>query len=216
MYAGAPIVKNELINRRSLSSAAAAARRSLVERMLAHGSEDRLGLEGYPPEASIYLSILRESGMHQLRGDAWAFGPPSGADPCHVAPLWAAIDRFLDTTEKGSRPIAELYDLLSRPPFGIKAGLLPLFLTVALIYWQAEVAVYEEGSFVPEAGIAVLERLMRAPERFAMQRYRLDDTPFPAFVGLHEALQARNRSGSGYNAQRGADDDVLRSGTFTP
>ncbi len=175
VYAGAPLVKNELINRRSLSSAAAAARRALIERMLANEAEERLGLAGFPPEASIYLSVLRESGLHQFSGEAWSFGPPPPDDPCRMRPLWDAMDRFLTTTEDGARPVADLYDLLSRSPYGVKAGLWPLFLAVALIHWRAEVALYEEGSFVPEPGIAELERLMRAPERFAIQRYRLDD-----------------------------------------
>ena len=87
-YAEAPVVKNELINRRSLSSAAAAARRSLVERMLTHGAEERLGLEGYPPEASMYLSVLAASGLHGQRGHGWGFGPPADEDPCAVLPLW--------------------------------------------------------------------------------------------------------------------------------
>ncbi len=47
VYDQAPIVKNELINRRNLSSAAAAARRNLMESMLSHADKVRLGFEGF-------------------------------------------------------------------------------------------------------------------------------------------------------------------------
>jgi len=82
IYPYAPTVQNELINRRYLSSAAAAARRSLIEAMLLHSQEERLGLNGYPPERSIYESVLRQSGIHrQNERDEWEFARPSGEDP---------------------------------------------------------------------------------------------------------------------------------------
>lgn len=180
VYCDAPIVRNELINRRSLSSAAAGARRSLIERMLADGSQERLGLEGYPPEASIYLSVLEASGLHHREGDRWVFGPADGEDPLHMRPMWKAMDTFFASTENGKRPINDLYAILSAPPFGIKEGLLPIFLSVAMLHWDREIALYEEGTFVPRAGIAEYERLLRAPERFEVQRYRLN----PARVDL--------------------------------
>src|SRR5207248_1913620 len=42
-YAAAPVLRNELVNRRDLSSAAAAGRRNLIEAMLTRASERRLG-----------------------------------------------------------------------------------------------------------------------------------------------------------------------------
>jgi hypothetical protein len=175
-YRDAPIIKNELINRRELSSAASAARRSLIEHMLTHTTEAKLGMAGYPPEMSIYLSVLESSGLHHQEGRTWVFGPPKGEDPCHVAPLWRAIDDFLTTTEKGPRSVTELYKVLRQPPFGLKDGLLPIYVVVALLHWKAELALYEEGSFVPKVRPAECERLIRVPERFSLQRYRLDES----------------------------------------
>lgn len=191
-YCEAPIVKNELINRRSLSSAVAAARRNLLERMLLHGDQKWLGIEGYPPELSIYLSVLASSGLHHQTATGWAFGPvgydadrhdtgakdESRGDQERVLPMWQAIDRFLETTEREAQPVTALYTLLTSPPFGIREGLLPIYLTVALLYWKDELALYEEGSFVPQPGMPELERLLRAPERFAIRRYRHTETRF--------------------------------------
>lgn len=173
VYKDAPTVQNELINRRKLSSAAAAARRNLLEQMLTHPTRAKLGMEGYPPEMSIYLSVLERSGLHHQAGDAWAFGPPEGEDFSRVTPLWQAIDTFLTTTEEAQRPVNDLYDLLRQPPYGIKEGLLPIYLAVAMLHWEAEVALYENGSFIPNIGIAVFERLIKVPEQFRVQRYRL-------------------------------------------
>ena len=59
LYAGSPIVWNELINRQKLSSQGAAARRNLIEAMLTHEDQPQLGIEGFPPERSMYESLLK-------------------------------------------------------------------------------------------------------------------------------------------------------------
>ena len=171
-YHAAPVVHNELINRRTLSSAAAAARRMLIEQMLAFPAEARLGIDGFPPELSIYRSVLEASGLHHANGDRWEFAP-SGFDVGQVQALWQSIDEFLRRTEAGKRCVTELFEILKAPPYGIREGLLPIYLNTALLHWEAEVALYENGSFVPEVGIAVLERLMKIPEQFYLQRYQL-------------------------------------------
>jgi hypothetical protein len=47
LFSDTPHIRNELIVRRSLSSAAAAARRNLVEAMLTRAGQPSLGIEGY-------------------------------------------------------------------------------------------------------------------------------------------------------------------------
>jgi len=175
VYSAAPIVKNELINRRDISPAVVAARRSLVERMLLDHDKARLGIKGYPPEVSIYLSVLKQSGLHRQEVDTWAFGPPTKEDPSKIRPLWRAIDGFLGTTEEDPRPIEHLYEILREPPFGIKDGLLPIYFVAAMLHWKSELALYEKGSFIPEVGSAECERLMKLPDTFSVQRYSLDE-----------------------------------------
>jgi hypothetical protein len=53
-----PCIRNELIVRRTLSAAVAAARRNLIEAMLQRADQPTLGIEKFPPERSIYESVL--------------------------------------------------------------------------------------------------------------------------------------------------------------
>lgn len=175
VYHRAPRVHNELVNRRALSSAAAAARRTLIERMLANPTTPRLGIIGFPPELSMYRSVLERTGLHHQSGDRWEFGPSSGDDPYNVRPLWQGIEEFLDATEGKKRAVSDLFEILRQPPYGIKHGLLPIFLAAAVIHWDQEIALYENGSFIPKVDIAAFERLMKAPHQFAIQRYRLGE-----------------------------------------
>jgi len=200
VYHAAPVVRNELINRRTLSSAATAARRTLIEHMLAFPTKPRLGIVGFPPELSMYRSVLEFSGLHHPAGSRWEFGPSDEHDLGKVKRLWEGIDAFLDTTENGKRCITDLFRLLREPPYGIKEGLLPVYLAATILHWDAEIALYENGSFVPKVDIAVFERLIRIPEQFFIQRYRLG--------------QARSYLFERYSALLGKSADSLNGATL--
>src|SRR5262249_32916437 len=59
---------------------------------------------------------------------------------------------------------------LRRPPYGLKDGVMPVLLVAAMLAWKDEMALYEEGAFVPTLNAAVIERLLRASDKFEVQR----------------------------------------------
>jgi hypothetical protein len=166
-----PTLLNELINRRHISSSAASARRELITAMLNHGDKPQLGIESFPPHLSMYLSLLKETGIHREQNGQWGFHPPTANSS--FAAVWNEIDNFLSITEVERRTVAELFNLLTGPPFGLKEGLLPVLLCAVLLHYDTEVALYEQGSFVPALGLPVFERLTKSPETFQLQRCRI-------------------------------------------
>jgi hypothetical protein len=167
VYPQSVIIRNELINRREISSAAAAARRTLVEAMLENPTKDLLGISGYPPERAIYESVLLQSGLHAKKEDGtWQFREPNGADPCRILPVWKYLENLL--FDKFPKPISvrEVMQSVEAPPFGMVQGLFPLILCAFLIVHSEDVTLYKEGSFVPNPSIAKWELLMRRPELF--------------------------------------------------
>src|SRR5207245_1184561 len=73
VYSSTPRWRNELINRRTLSSSAAAARRNLIEAMFEHSEKEGLGFDGNPPERSMYETLLKGSRLHRKQGGAFGF-----------------------------------------------------------------------------------------------------------------------------------------------
>jgi hypothetical protein len=173
LYPSTPLLRNELLNRRELSSSAAAARRNLIEFMINHAGEADLGISGTPPEKSMYLSLLKATGIHRKGTDGWHFGtPPEKLDPGMHA-VWTTILAYFRSSEQQAAPLPKLYEQLSQSPFGLKAGPLPVLFCAALLAHDDRVALYEEGSFVPQFSVTTFERLLRAPERFAVQQWRI-------------------------------------------
>jgi hypothetical protein len=182
VYAETPILRNELVNRRSLSSAAAAARRNLLEAMISRQGEPKLGFTGTPPEVSIYSSILAAPGIHQGADGVYAFGPPE-RDPA-LAVVWREMVSFFDDCELKRHTIADLFATLQRRPYGLKLGVIPILFCAAAMAHDTEIAFYENGAFLPELTVDAFERLVRNPSSFELRRYRIKGVRKDVYIEL--------------------------------
>ena len=187
VYNATPILRNELINRRQISSQAASARKKLIGGMLDSQHLEKLGIDGYPPEMSIYLSLLFDTGIHRCVSGVWGFHPPHTDDKNRFSPTWSEIEKFLGECEERRQSVAKLYKQLEQPPFGLRSGPMPILLCAVLLHYEAEVALYEDGSFVADISMPVFERLIRSPEKFEIKRFRMEGIRaevFEQFTGM--------------------------------
>jgi hypothetical protein len=174
VYSGAPIFRNELINCDSPSSTAHAARNKLLFALLNRAATADLGFDKFPAERSMYRALFSATGLHQQTDNGWALCPPGGtSDPYNLQPMWAEIDQFLEATELGRLPFSELERRLTRVPYGVKKGVLPLIYALTLLINKDELAIYEDDLYTSTVTDELLERLARRPHTFSVQRFRL-------------------------------------------
>jgi len=187
----APQFKNELVNRHSLSSAAAAARLRLIEQVLIASGQPALGMdpEKKPPEMSMYLSVLRAAGLHREEGGVWRIAEPEvNDDPSNVRPLLARILEVLEARRGARIRVTDLFAELRRPPFGLRDGLAPLLLAVFVAIHERDVAFYENGRFLREVTGYEFQRLSKATETFEIQYCRIGGVRAVVFEKLFRAL----------------------------
>jgi hypothetical protein len=199
VYSKAPIIKNEMMNRNKPSSQATAARNKLLFAMLYHESEKDLGINKFPPEKSIYRAVLQEAGLHlQDESSEWKFVSPDAKDKKAKAScikyVWKRIDDFLASTEKQAKSFAELNAELMAPPYGVKAGLLPIFYIAAYIVNQHELAIYESRAYRPYFTEEMLDRFVKRPDEFTVQRFRLVGVKADVFKQYGEVIQSKDGS----------------------
>ena len=173
VYYRTPIIRNELINQRQLSHTASRARKMLIKAMLECGLQEKLGIVGFPPEMSVYLSLLSDTGIHRCVSGEWGFHPPHKSDDNKMWLTWEEIEAFLDKCEEERQPVSKLYRRLEEPPTGLRSGPIPILLCAVLLHHETEIALYEGGSFVTDISITVFERLIRSPEKFELKRFRM-------------------------------------------
>lgn len=177
-YNQAPHIHNELVNRRNPSSAAAAARMRLIERMFTDARAEFLGMDSAkkPPEMSMYLSVLKNTGLHQKHGDIWRIGEPHHKtdEKCRVLPALRLIQATVQKEPDSRVNIATLFAELRKPPYGVRDGIIPLLLTVFAIAHEKDVAFYKDGTFLRELNGEAMLVLTKAPERFEIQYCKIE------------------------------------------
>lgn len=199
VYASAPHIHNELVNRRSLSSAAAAARMRLIERMFTNGTEALLGMDPQkkPPEMSMYLSVLKATGLHQEAADSWSIGEPHHrSDRCKVLPALRRIREIVQAQPDSRINVAGLWEELQKPPYGVRDGIIPLLLTVFAIAHDKDIAFYKDGSFLRELSGEGMLLITKAPERFDIQYCKIEGVRaqlFQKLLAVLEIKSSRNR-----------------------
>lgn len=190
-----PVLRNELLNRRQLSSAGAAARGALVKAMLNQGEQARLGFTGYPPEYAMYASVLHATGLHYpLPDGGWGWRSPAATpyDRAHLLPVWQAIEQLIFGATRPV-PLPDLYTHLRAAPYGVSEGVLPVLLAMFRRVHQGDTSLYREGNFLAEEKDADWELLLRRPDMFALGDSRVR--------GARQAVVQRIATATGVEAQ---------------
>jgi hypothetical protein len=193
IYSEAPHVLNELINRRYPSSAAVAARTKLAEAMAKAPDKPLLDMDDSkrPPEMALYLSILKKGGFHSERDGNWSFALPTPKkDTCKLLPAMHRITKILQKPGIDVMvPVNDIFEGLSQIPYGIREGLQPFILAIYLATHHQRVALYEDGTFLPEVRGEVFMRLMKEPQAFHVQYCEIDGVRADVFNKLLRLLQ---------------------------
>ncbi|CAA6825829.1 MAG: Unknown protein [uncultured Thiotrichaceae bacterium] len=200
IYKSTPVIKNELINRIKPSSQAAAGRNKLLQAMVNHPQQEDLGIDKFPAEKAMYRAVLKQTGLHVFTEKQWEFVAPTQESTLY--PVWKAMESFLETTEKTPRSFAELAKVISKPPYGIKSGLLPILYLALYLVKNEEIALYEDRRYLPSLSKEELERFVKKPDGFTVQLFKIEGLNASLFQCYTDALFGKEKPASVIQAIR--------------
>ena len=196
VYCETPVMNNELFNKHKLSGAITAARKSYLTYLTEHYSENGMGFpeDKFPPEKTIYASLLLNTGLHQ-NGD-FADAPTNKG----FMPLWKACEAFLESSENKARKISELIKILSAQPYKIKQGFLEFWIPTYLFIRRQDFALYDasKGAFMPNVNMEFFDLLQKHPGDFEIKKFAVDGVKldffnqYRRFVNLGEEFTITN------------------------
>lgn len=189
VYDKSPALWSELVNRDGMSSNSVKARRELLHRMLTHESVAALGMvDGYPAERGLYETLLRSTGLHREGDDGmWGFYTPQKRYAKSFAAMWkAARDTFSDASARVAA--VDIHALWAQPPFGVRAGVVPVLFAAFLLAHKGNIAVYKDGVFIPRLGDADIDEYLQDPKRFSMRWVLIDDEKARVLTGIAKIL----------------------------
>jgi hypothetical protein len=165
-FARSPILKSELLQRDKPSSNSMAALRDLAHAMANSYALKQLGMTGYPAELGLYLTVLKPFGLHrEIEPGAFEFADPDDSREGHsLRPAWEVLDNA------GDRALDETYAIWAAPPYGLKAGVMPVITLAYMLARRETVAVYIDGIYQAAIDDVVVDKLLQKPGSFRMRR----------------------------------------------
>ena len=198
VYYKTPVMNNELFNKHKLSGTITSARKSYLTHLIENYSEEGLGLpeDKFPPEKTIYYSLLLNTGLHK-DGD-FADAPTNEG----FMPLWEACEDFLNGSENKARKISELIKILSTQPYKLKQGLLDFWIPTYLYIKRQDFALYDasKGAFMPNVNIEFFDLLQKHPGDFEIKKFAVDGVKlgffnqYRRFINLGDEFTITNAS----------------------
>ncbi len=157
----------ELLNRTKPSTNAIAAQNILLRRMVSNCGEERLGMEGFPAEFAFFKSLLEQTGLYAKRNGKWGFKLPRQTNKYKkygLKPIWDATKELLKSEPSNTARISEVYENWRKPPFGMKDGLMPIFIVAFILSERNQISFYREGVFQTELKEIDVEFLAKNPD----------------------------------------------------
>jgi len=192
IYHQTPVMNNELFNKHKLSGTISSARKNYLTNLIEHSHEENLGFpaDKFPPEKTIYFSLLKNTGLHVNGEFADA---PSNKD---FMPLWRASEEFLKSTENRARKISELIKLLSAQPYKIKQGFLDFWIPTYLYIKRQDFALYDasKGAFMPNVNMEFFDLLQKHPGDFEVKKFAGDGVKLSLFNNYRRFLKTDERT----------------------
>lgn len=165
-----PRIRNEMINRHRPSRVLVNARKKVMLGLLErHGTPD-LGIVGHTPDASIYRTVISKTGLYgSTDGETWRFAQPEDLNDDGLQAVWARLRAFF--TEPADEPKAPtvLFHELLEPPYGVRAGLVPILFAASYQAFPAAVAITRDGEYIDDVLPSHIEDLVRQPERYRVK-----------------------------------------------
>ena len=178
VYSLTPVINNELFNKHKLSSNISGAKAKYLQALLENSDKVDLGFDAdkFPPEKTIYYSLLKNTGLHV---DGEFADAPSNDD---IKSLWDACEDFLNSTREKARKLSELVKKLSAQPYKIKDGVLEFWLPTYLFIKRQDYSLYgENGQYIPNFNIELLDLMKKHIGEFKIKAYAVDGIKLQLF-----------------------------------
>lgn len=187
IYNQTPIIRNELFNRQKLSSAISLARVNLLDAMLNNPDKESFGIDGFPPEKTVYFTLFRESGIHRLNNNGqWILGAPTNPE---LKSLWNASIEFINSSIDKPRKLSELAKILKTAPYKLKQGVIDFWIPIFLFINQQDFALYNGSSFVLDINKEVFELIQKRVNDFSVKAFKVAGVKLEFFKRYRQFLR---------------------------
>lgn len=181
VYDATPKFKNELVNKHKISSSIHTAKKNYFKALANNWDKENLGFEDskFPPEKTIYLSLLKENGISPIRENS--LDVISIDNNSSFNRLWRASEDFLESAKSEQLKISELSEILCKRPFKLKQGLIDFWIPTFLFLKRDDFAIFNDESYIPNLSEENLELIAKYPDKYSIKTFDIEGVKLDIF-----------------------------------
>jgi hypothetical protein len=199
LYPKTPILPNEQLNRRRPSAVVVNARKKLIGAVLESAGRPDFGFHDSELRRELgatvlaqYRALILNTGLYRdLGADRWGFVSPSAVADPGLAAVWQELRCFFTEPSDHPKPILQLLQTLSAPPFGVRPGVAPVLIACAVRAFPVVGSLTCDGHYVADIRPSTIEELCKEPERFALNVVAVEEKQREYLEGVCELFRGR-------------------------
>ncbi len=191
-YPGTPHLLNEMINKEDVSCPVRTARKALIKDLVTNIGLKELGYskDKYPPQKTMYRSLVKDTGMHRESDGQWYLDKPQKKE---WEPLWDTTEAFLQEAKIQKKNLSEFYSILKLAPFKLKQGLVDCWVPIVLLTKKEDIALFHiDNGYIPYLTSEVLDLIHKKPKDFLIKSYSVSGVKNDLYLKYRELASVAN------------------------
>lgn len=160
-----PLINNEMINKSQVTKTIANARKKVNEKIITENEKENLGLVGHGPDMSIFKAVLKRTGVYRLNKSKAILKEP---EDDALKEILSLITKIIHQSTTNEIFVGAIYDILQRPPYGIRKGIIPIMLALCLKEIKEFLLIKDQRGLEAPLSASLLEQIASKPEQYAL------------------------------------------------
>lgn len=166
-YPDTPILNNYTLNHTLANSGTNTSNaKKLFENLLNNSDQEELGIDKYPAEKALYLSVIRPAGIHKEINGKYVLCEP---DSLNFKPVWKYINKYLSKRNKVTNLLAEL----EQEPFGLARTNALFIVSLFIIINKNAINLFRDNTYKYELSLDLLMNMWKATDKYELELINL-------------------------------------------
>jgi hypothetical protein len=205
IYPYTPCVNNELIVRKKPSRVIVNARKKLTMGILERSGQPDLGMQGTTPDASMFRTVLNHTGLYRTNEQTPRHAYPDELDDQGLRRVWSEFKSFFTEPAELPKSFERLFNTIKSPPYGVRNGLIPIFLASAFKTFPSAISLLKDGSYVEDILPSEIENIFQRPQSYSLYVLGIDEPKVEYLLQFYKIFTDQQAD----DGDR--DDDLIRA-----
>jgi len=166
-YPDTPILNNYTLNHTLANSGTNTLNvKKLFENLLNNSDKEELGINKYPAEKALYLSVIKPAGIHKAINDKYILCEP---DNLNFQPVWKYIAKYLLKKNK----VIDLLIKLEEEPFGLNRTNALFLISLFIIVNKDTINLFRDNTYKYELSLDLLMNMWKATDKYELELINL-------------------------------------------